>query len=145
MRVYLDNCCLQRPLDDQTQPRIKVETEAVLAILASTRAGDLVLLGSEALDFEIGRIPDMQRRSEAMAVLALAAEHLRVSDESQALAEALAKRGVGEELGVVDTIRFLNQFRAGSGNYTAERERLFQGLSVKDIAEQIKAQRKAGA
>ena len=39
-----------------------------------------------------------------------------------------------KELGVVDTIRFLNQFRAGSGNYTAERTELFQGLSVKDIA-----------
>src|SRR5437868_4461768 len=38
----------------------------------------------------------------------------------------------------------LNQFRAGSGNYTAERMELFQGLSVKDIAEQIKAQRKSG-
>ncbi len=50
-----------------------------------------------------------------------------------------------KELGVVDTIRFLSQFRAGSGNYTAEREKLFQGLSVKDIAQQIKAQRKAGA
>ena len=55
MRIYLDNCCLQRPLDDQTQPRIKVETEAVLAILASALAGDFVLLGSEALEFEIGR------------------------------------------------------------------------------------------
>jgi hypothetical protein len=47
-----------------------------------------------------------------------------------------------KELGVVDTIRFLNQFRAGSGNYTAERMGLFQDLSVKDISEQIKAQRK---
>jgi len=44
----------------------------------------------------------------------------------------------------VDTIRLLNQFRVGSGNYTAERMELFQGLSVKDIAEQIKAQRKSG-
>jgi predicted nucleic acid-binding protein len=35
MRIYLYICCLQRPLDDQTQPRIRVETEAVLAILAA--------------------------------------------------------------------------------------------------------------
>ena len=44
MRIYLDRCCLQRPLDDQTQPRIKVETEAVLEILASVQAGDVLLL-----------------------------------------------------------------------------------------------------
>lgn len=94
MRIYLDNCCLQRPLDDQTQPRIKVEAEAVLAILASVQAGDLVLLGSEALEFEISRIPDEQRRNEAMAVLALAGERLMISDESQVLAESLEMQGI---------------------------------------------------
>ncbi len=46
-----------------------------------------------------------------------------------------------QELGVVDTIRFLNQFRAGSGNYTAQREQLFEGMSVKDIIADIKARR----
>ena len=44
-----------------------------------------------------------------------------------------------QTIGVVDTIRFLNQFRAGAGNYTAEREHLFKGMSVKDIVEDIKA------
>ncbi len=45
------------------------------------------------------------------------------------------------EVGIVDTIRFLNQFRAGIGNYTAEREQLFKGMSVMDIANEIKSQR----
>jgi hypothetical protein len=49
------------------------------------------------------------------------------------------------EIGVVDTIRFLNQFRTGSGNYTAERDQLFKGMAVKDIISDIKAQRKTGA
>jgi hypothetical protein len=80
MRVYIDRCCLQRPLDDQTQPRIKVETEAVLAIRASINAGDLSMLNSEALEYEIGRIPDDVRRSEVMAVLALANERLEIND-----------------------------------------------------------------
>lgn len=48
------------------------------------------------------------------------------------------------ELGIVDTIRFLNQFRVGSGNYTAEREQLYRGVSVKDIIDDIKTQREAG-
>ena len=95
MRIYLDNCCLQRPLDDQTQPRIKVETEAVLAILASVQAGDVRLLNSEVLEFEINRIPDEQRRSEATAVLALARERLTISVASQEHAEALEAQGIG--------------------------------------------------
>ncbi len=48
-----------------------------------------------------------------------------------------------KEIGVVDTIRFLNQFRVGAGNYTAEREQLFEGMSVRDIVREIKAQRPA--
>ncbi|MGH8584050.1 MAG: hypothetical protein ACREWG_14980 [Gammaproteobacteria bacterium] len=50
-----------------------------------------------------------------------------------------------QALGVVDTIRFLNQFRAGSGNYTVEREQLFEGMSVKDIVAEIKARRTGSA
>ena len=52
-----------------------------------------------------------------------------------------ARRALIEELGVIDTMRFLHQFRAGGGNYTAEREGLFKGQSVKDIIAGIKARR----
>lgn len=30
---YLDVCCLNRPFDDQTQLRIKLETQAILEIV----------------------------------------------------------------------------------------------------------------
>lgn len=81
-------------LDDQTQPRIRVETEAVLAILAFVQAGDLSLLNSEALEYEVSRIADEVRRNEVMAVLALASERLEIDDEAEALAESLESRGV---------------------------------------------------
>jgi len=38
MRIYLDMCCLKRPFDDQSQPRIRLETEAVLSLLAAESA-----------------------------------------------------------------------------------------------------------
>lgn len=41
MRVYLDNCCYNRPFDSQTQLRVRLETEAKLAIQALMRAGAL--------------------------------------------------------------------------------------------------------
>jgi len=52
-----------------------------------------------------------------------------------------AERVLIQELGVADTLRFLGQFRSGSGDYTAEREWLFQGESVKSIIANIKSQR----
>jgi hypothetical protein len=47
-----------------------------------------------------------------------------------------------KELGVVDTIRFLGQFRAGSGDYTAQRGKLLEGLAVADIVRLIRAREK---
>jgi len=32
MKIYMDVCCLNRPFDDQKQDRIRVESDAVLAI-----------------------------------------------------------------------------------------------------------------
>lgn len=95
MRLYLDNCCLQRPLDDQTQPRIRVETEAVLAILAAAQAGDVQLVSSEVLELEIAQIPDEQRRSEAEAILRISNERLIASDPAIAHAESLEASGLG--------------------------------------------------
>ncbi len=45
------------------------------------------------------------------------------------------------ELGVVDAMRFLGQFRAGNGDYTAQRQALFDGVSVQELAAQIKSHR----
>jgi len=32
MKIYLDNCCFNRPFDDQSQIRIRLESEAKLKI-----------------------------------------------------------------------------------------------------------------
>ncbi len=45
-------------------------------------------------------------------------------------------------LGIADTIRFLNQFTTGFGNYTEEREKVFDKMSLEDIVAEIKQMRK---
>ena len=42
-----------------------------------------------------------------------------------------------ERLGIVDTIRFINQFTVGYGNYTEEREQLFAGMTLDEIVSEI--------
>ncbi len=49
-----------------------------------------------------------------------------------------AIRVLVKELGVVDTIRFVNQFTPGYGDYTTERQDLLAGLSLDDIVSAIK-------
>lgn len=43
-----------------------------------------------------------------------------------------------KEMGVVETIRFLNQFSVGQGDYTKEREKWLGGISMDDALSQIK-------
>ena len=95
MRIYLDTCCLQRPSDDQTQPRIKIETEAVLVLLAAAEAGDFVLLSSEAVEYELDRIENFQRRIDARALVSLAAERLLLTESAELHAMQLETNGFG--------------------------------------------------
>jgi hypothetical protein len=55
MRIYLDMCSIQRPMDDHAQPRVRLEAEAVLKILALCDSGEAELLDSDALRFEAER------------------------------------------------------------------------------------------
>jgi hypothetical protein len=43
-----------------------------------------------------------------------------------------------QEMGVVNTARFLNQFTTGYGNYTEERDQLFGEMTVDEIVAKIK-------
>jgi predicted nucleic acid-binding protein len=122
MRLYLDNCCLQRPFDDQSQPRIRVETEAVLAVLATVQAGEHVLLGSEALEYEVARIPDETRRSETFAILALASERLLLTDTVESLALLYEQRG----LNPMDAIHVAMASIAKADYFCTCDDRLFQ-------------------
>jgi predicted nucleic acid-binding protein len=62
MRVYLDNCCFNRPFDDQSQARIRLESEAKLKIQQRIKDGTVELAWSYILDYENQANPFEERR-----------------------------------------------------------------------------------
>jgi len=64
MRVYLDNCCFNRPFDDQSSLTIRLETEAKLDIQEKIHSKQLSLGWSYVLDFENNANPFLERRIE---------------------------------------------------------------------------------
>nr|VFJ44006.1 MAG: PIN domain-containing protein [Candidatus Kentron sp. DK]VFJ53460.1 MAG: PIN domain-containing protein [Candidatus Kentron sp. DK] len=96
MLIYLDNCCLQRPLDDRSQSRINREAEAILAVLDLIESGAVRLLSSQVIEWEIRRIPDWKRRhrDHAMEVISLADTVATVSGAAYRKAKELASSGV---------------------------------------------------
>ncbi len=78
-KIYLDVCCLNRPFDDWTQPRIRLEAEAILEIMANCQTGKFHLLSSTALEAEINRTPDPLRQQRVRASLEIAYDKIVVN------------------------------------------------------------------
>ena len=62
--VYLDNCCFNRPFDDQLHPIVQMETRAKLLIQAEIALGKLSLVWSFMLNFENNDNPYMDRKEQ---------------------------------------------------------------------------------
>ena len=85
----LDACCLNRPFDDQSQVRVHLESEAVLAIVERAEDALWMLLSSEALEFELSQTPDPQRRVRTLKLLSAAQQCVAVSATESVRAQSL--------------------------------------------------------
>lgn len=94
MKIYLDTCSLQRPLDSKTQIRIILEAEVVLGIIGLCEAGQLELVSSEALMFEVGRNPHSVRRDFGLEVLTKAASFVALNEQIEKRAKEFGKIGI---------------------------------------------------
>ena len=63
MRIYLDNCSYNRPYDDQTQIRISLEATAKLYIQELIKKGEVQLVSSYTLTYEVSRTPSESKRN----------------------------------------------------------------------------------
>lgn len=89
VRIYLDACCLNRPFDDSSQLRIRMEAEAVVTILEMVESGSVELLSSSVLEYELGQITDPDRRARTMRLLLLAGAYVNETDELKKYAQGL--------------------------------------------------------
>lgn len=94
MKIYLDNCALQRPLDDKSQTRIRLEAEAILSILELCKASELDLLSSEALELEIEKNPLATRRSYAESALESERSYIMLDESIEHRAHEFFKLGL---------------------------------------------------
>jgi predicted nucleic acid-binding protein len=79
MKLYLDVCSLNRPFDDQSQTRVRLEAEAVLSILELAQSDEIEVLGSDIIDDELSQMPDSERREKVELLLALASSQLALT------------------------------------------------------------------
>jgi predicted nucleic acid-binding protein len=89
-KVYLDTSAYNRPFDDQTQPKIFLESQAVVIILQMVETKIVNLVSSSVLEYENSRNP-YPLKQEAMN------RYLQMAEARQMVDKAIRLRS--EELG----------------------------------------------
>jgi predicted nucleic acid-binding protein len=91
--IYLDVCCLNRPFDDLGQGRIRIEAEAIIVILQKCQDKQLILVNSDAIEFEIARNSDLYKAEKVKSILNGANIYINSNEKIELRAEELNKLG----------------------------------------------------
>ena len=100
MKIYLDNCCYNRPYDTQSQTRIALETQAKLTVQEAIRQDKYELVSSYMLDYENSENPyELRRTAIAKFIEDNASEYVSkdVKDKIEEIAKDIMDTGVKEK------------------------------------------------
>jgi predicted nucleic acid-binding protein len=64
--IYMDCCSLNRPYDNQLQDKIRMESNAAMAILFKCFYNNWKLIGSDIIYYEINKTPDIIKRNNVL-------------------------------------------------------------------------------
>jgi len=102
MLIYMDCCCLNRPNDDQTQDRIRIESDVIVAILSKCFYGPWKLVGSDIVEHEVAKTPDLNRKNRTLNLYRIKSETIRLNNTIVERAHEIQKYGIKP----VDSLHF---------------------------------------
>jgi len=94
IKIYMDNCCFNRPYDNQEQVRIRIESEAKLEIQARVISGEYLLVWSFMLDYENSRNNDYFKQIEIAWWADVASDYFIGSSQTSSIADELMILGI---------------------------------------------------
>ena len=94
LRLYFDNCCFNRPFDDQSQLLVRLETEAKLFIQEGIKKGTFELVWSYILDVENNSNPSPDKKEQIRSWKSLAISDIEASDEVICRAKEFVNQGL---------------------------------------------------
>ncbi len=136
MKIYLDNCYFNRPFDDQSFMRVKLEAEAKLFIQEKIIIGKLQLVWSHILEYENMQNPFVERRNAIIEWKKIATEKifggsLMITDTE------IKQKGIKAliaELGNVQAERFISLIIREPFDYTKWQRDLWPDESVESLS-----------
>lgn len=131
-RVYLDTSVYNCPFDDQTQPKIFLETQAVTLILQMAAAQLIDLVSSSVLEYENSLNPFPIKQQAMNRYLQMATIKQQVDETMQQRAEQLEQQGIK----AIDALHVACAEVANSDYFLTCDKRLInrcQGLPIKTL------------
>ena len=87
MRIYLDNCCYNRPYDNQSQQRINDETESIFRAINHK---ENIIIGSDTLILEMAQIKDVDLQLDIVAMYSQTIkEEVSTNEEVEKIADSI--------------------------------------------------------
>lgn len=93
--IYLDVCCLNRPFDDWTQERVRLEGDSILSIIERVRTGQWQLIGSEAIAVELEKMRNLEKKASIIKLLELATLVQKIDENIDRRSQQLESLGFG--------------------------------------------------
>ena len=93
-RIYLDNCCFNRPYDDQTYFLVQLETEAKLFVQKSILNNKFELVWSYILDYENSANPYNNRKQSISKWKTIAVLDVDPSETILRCAKEIMQKGI---------------------------------------------------
>lgn len=93
-RIYFDMNIYNRPFDDQSQVRIRLETIAIFSILQKIKNKELTLLWSFMIDYENSLNPYEDVRQEIEMAASLAGESVTPDESVLTAAKEFESKGI---------------------------------------------------
>ena len=90
----MDNCCLNRPFDDQSNLSVHLEAEAIKTIISLLERQQWFLVSSQVLEFEISKNGDESRKKELNSMNALAHTVIQINATIAKRANEFEKQGL---------------------------------------------------
>lgn len=85
-KIYMDNCCFNRPFDNQSSETISLETKAKLFVQEKIRNGEITLIWSFMLTYENSENPFDERRDAIIQWKELSTQNLDPDNDIKELA-----------------------------------------------------------
>ena len=94
MKLYLDLCVYNRPFDNQSQPRIMMETLGFVIIMALVSSGGIETINSFDLEYENEQNPKLDNKMIITDMLQAASRFVGYSEGIHKRAEILEGLGI---------------------------------------------------